>query len=275
MNTHVKDVTNTDFVTEVVERSHDVPVVVDFWAAWCGPCKVLGPVLERLASEGGGNWELAKVDVDQHPQLAGQFGVQGIPTVIGFRGGEPVARFTGALPEAQVRSFIEQLRPSDLDLKASVAEDALEAGDTETAARLWRVVLEAEPNHALAGAGLAGLLIEQGDSEAALEILGRLAPTPAVRRLQAAARLAVPEDLSALRRSAESGDSAALIAYARGLAAHGQHSEAFEVLIDVVARREEGTAEAARLLVLDLFELLGPDHPLSSEYRRRLANALF
>jgi putative thioredoxin len=275
MSPHVTDVSTADFSSAVLQRSFEVPVVVDFWAEWCGPCKVLGPTLERLATEGQGSWELAKVDVDANQQLAMQFGVKGIPTVIAFKDGQPVGQFTGALPEDQLRQFVDSLAPSELDVAAERAYLALDEGDEELAEQVWRAVLEREPSHELAGTGLAGLLLERGDLEGALAVLARLAPTEAVRQLQAAARLSNVGDISALEAAAAGGDVGAGLEYGKALAATGDYETAFEKLIDLVSQRDPEHSDAARLVVIDLFELLGPEHPLTAIYRRRLANALF
>jgi len=261
-------------MAEVIERSHELPVVVDFWAAWCGPCKTLGPILERLAGESD-TWELAKVDVDANPEVAGQFGIQGIPTVIAFKDGKPVSRFTGALGESQVREFISQLQPTELDLKADAADDAYGVGDAETAERLWTEVLARDPGHEAAGVGLAGLLLERGEAETALQLLERIAPTEGVRQLQATARLSQTGSSADLRDAAESGDPQSILAYGRALAAESRYEESLERLIDLVAMKLDGISEEARVQVLDIFELLGPDHPLTVEYRKRLASALF
>jgi putative thioredoxin len=273
---NVKEITTSDFTTEVIERSREIPVVVDFWATWCGPCKVLGPTLERLAGEPGAGWELAKVDVDQNQQLAIQFGVQGIPTVVAFKDGRPVSRFTGAIPEAQVRQFLDQLIPSELDLMAEAAEQALDRGDDHTAEQAFRAILAQDPGHEAAGLGLAGMLLEHGDREGALATLALLPRSEDVKRLEAYARLsgAGDEDLDALAASAASGDEHALLAFGRGLIGAGRHTEALEPLVRVVALRGEA-AEEARLMVLDIFELLGSDSAVTAEYRRKLASALF
>lgn len=273
---NVKDISTADFPTQVIERSHEIPVVVDFWAEWCGPCKVLGPTLERLASESAGGWELAKVDVDQNQQLAMQFGVQGIPTVVAFKDGNPVSRFTGALPEAQVRQFLDQLQPSELDLLAQSGEAALERGDDADAEQAFRSVLSQDAGHEAAGLGLAGLLLEAGDRTGALDVLARLARTEDVKRFEAYARLSADEevDLESLAEAAESGAETDLVAYARGLVGAGRHADALEPLIEVVTLRGD-EADQARLMALDIFELLGPDSPITGEYRRRLASALF
>ena len=272
---HVTDVSTAGFAAAVLERSYEVPVVVDFWAAWCGPCKVLGPTLERLAEEAAGTWELAKVDVDSNQQLAMQFGVQGIPTVIAFKDGEPVNRFTGALPEAQVRDFVSGLAPSEMDLASERAHQALELGDEDGAEAIWRAVLEIDPAHVQAGVGLAALLTDRGDVDGAVDILSRLAPTDAVRRMQAAARLSRAGDIEEVASAAAGGDANAVMDYGRALAATGRYEEALDQLLDVVGRREENTSEEARTTVLDLFELLGSDNPITMTYRRRLASALF
>lgn len=271
----VRDAGTADFAVSVLERSHDVPVVVDFWADWCGPCKVLGPTLERLAAEAGGSWELVKVDVDQNPQLAGQFAVQGIPTVIGFRDGGPVTRFTGALPEPQIRQFLDELVPSELDLAAAHGRLLLEEGDEAGAEAAWRSVLAADPAHGEAGTGLAVLLIDRGANDEALEVLSRLAPTGEVERLKAAARVGTASgDIEALAGAAESGEPKDLLDYGKALAAVGRHGEALPQLLEAVSSRQDPVAEEARQAMVDVFEVLGED-PLVAEYRRKLANALF
>lgn len=275
MAANVKDVTAAGFATEVLERSHEVPVVVDFWAAWCGPCKVLGPTLERLAAEGAGAWELAKLDVDAHPQLSAQFGIKGIPTVIAFRDGRPVSSFTGALPEQAVRQFLSELVPSELDLAADQGQLLLEAGDDPGAEAAWRAVLAQDPTHAGAGIGLAGLLIERGDHAGALTVLGSLAPTEVVRQLQVLARLGDAGDPGALEAAARRGGAVDVLAYGRALAGAGRHEEALTRLLEVVERKEGDISDQARKAMLDLFELLGPESPLTVGFRRRLAAALF
>ncbi len=270
----VKDVATADFATEVIERSRQVPVLVDFWAEWCGPCKVLGPTLERLAVEAGGSWELAKVDVDQNQQLAGQFGVQGIPTVVAFRDGQVANRFTGALAEAQVRQFIDSVLPSEMDLRADHGLALLESGDEAGAEAAFRSVLEREPAHEAAGIGMAGILLDRGDRDGALAILGRLAPTEAVRQMAAIARLAGAGDLSDLESAARGGAPEAQLEYAVALAAAGDFETALDTLVTLVADKT-GVSDQARLTALDLFEILGPEDPLTAMFRRRLANALF
>jgi putative thioredoxin len=276
MVSSVIDVTSADFATAVLQTSHQIPVVVDLWAEWCGPCKVLGPVLERAAQEAGGRWLLAKLDVDQSPQIAQQLGVQGIPTVVAFRDGKEVDRFTGALPEAQVKGFIERLLPSELDLATAEADAALDAGDDDKAAEIYRGVLAQDPAHQEAGLSLAGMLLENDDRDGALEVLARLAPTEAVKQLQAFARLGGESgDLAELEQAAASGGPAARLALGRAQAAAGDSETAIATLMGVIGERTEPESDEARSTLLDLFELLGGDNPIVSATRRRLANGLY
>ncbi len=171
-DSHIVDIGEQDWDTEVIERSRTVPVVVDFWAAWCGPCRVLGPILERLASEMDGAFVLAKVDVDQNQALSQQYGVRGIPMVIGFRDGKPADTFTGALPESQVRSWLRKLIPSGADALAAEAA-ALATTDSAQAIERYRAALAQDPQHEASVLGLGRLLVLQGDPEAST-VLGVL-----------------------------------------------------------------------------------------------------
>lgn len=274
-----KDVDEAGFAAEVLQRSQEVPVVVDFWAEWCGPCRVLGPTLERLAAEHGGAFELAKIDVDRNPQVAASYGVQGIPTVVAFRNGREVARFTGAYPEPALRQWLEGILPSELDAMVDQARTALIEGDLTTAEHLFRQVLERRPDHAEAGTGLASLLIERGDVEEALVVLGKLTPDTEVERLQAAARLRAaggPDDLDELERrvAVDPGDAEARLELARALAGRREYEPALDHLLAVV-RAKGPHREAARQAMVDIFGVIGDDHPLTRAYRKQLANALF
>ncbi len=273
----VKDIDQQAFGLDVLQRSHEVPVVVDFWAAWCGPCLVLGPTLEKVAAEHQGAIDLVKVDVDHNPTLAAQFGVQGIPTVLAFRGGQPVARFTGALPEAAVRQWMEQILPTEIDGLVDQARDAVLEGDQATAESLFRRVLEEIPDHVEAGAGLAALLIARGETAEALILLGRLPRTGEVERLESAARIAAAQgsDLHALEaRLAENpDDTLARLELGKALAARNEHEPALDHLLAVV--RAGGIhRDAARAVMVDILGVLGNGHPLTGLYRRALASAL-
>jgi putative thioredoxin len=275
---HVKEVNAPDFARAVVQRSHDVPVVVDFWAEWCAPCRTLGPLLERLADEYAGGFELVKVDVDANQALAGQFGVQGIPFVLAFSGGQPVNQFTGALPEPQVRAWLDSVVPSRLDLMVDDARTAMLDGDEAGAEELLRAVLADKMDHEEAGTALASLYLSQGDNARALDVLAPLSPTGEVEKLRATARLTTSNgaDIPALsaRVDSDPADDGARLDLARALAAQAEFEPALDHLLAVVRRRNERLDEA-RTAMIDIFEVLGADHPLSLTYRRQLASALY
>jgi len=261
-----------------LQRSHEVPVVVDFWAEWCSPCRTLGPTLEHLAAEADGAFILAKVDVDANQELATQFNVQGIPTVIAFRGGMPVDQFTGALPEAAIKEWLDRLLPSELDEMVDQARDAALAGDPVTATHIYRQVLARQPDHPDAGTGLAGLLIADGDTDEAMIVLGKLPQTDEVERLQSAARLTASRgrDVAEIeqRLAEDPDDDAARIELALALAGRAEYEPALDHLLTVV-RAKGPQKDEARTAMLDIFEVLGDGHPLTATYRRQLASALF
>jgi putative thioredoxin len=278
------DVAPGGFQAAVVEESRRRPVVVDFWAPWCGPCRTLGPVLERLASQGDGAWLLAKVNVDQDPEVAGRFGVQGIPAVKAFRGGEVVDEFVGAIPEPQVRRWLEGLVPGPAD-EAFAAAEALRAGGQAAAAReALERVLSLKPAHGGALVAMAELDLQEGHPAEALACLDRLTPADedklsgriAALRLRASARPG--EDLGELRRrvEAEPEDPQARLSLARALAADGQYQPALEELLEVVRRfRRAEPGEEARRGMLQLFEVVGARSELSDAYRTRLSRELY
>jgi len=251
MTTNVIDVSEADFQSVVIEGSRQTPVVVDFWADWCQPCKTLGPILERVTGETQGSVRLAKVDVDANPRLAQAFGVQGIPMVIAFKDGKPVSQFTGAVPEAAVRQFISQLLPPLVDEAVLAAEALADAGDLAGAEAALSQLLVEQPANLEAGLSLATLLLDRGASQEAIEILSRQSQTPDVKRLLAAARLLDGGDVDLADPEA-----------------------ALPRLLELVQEGGDGR-EKARLQILDLFDVLGAENPLTLEYRRRLANALF
>jgi putative thioredoxin len=275
---YVKEVNAPEFAAAVVQRSYEVPVVVDFWAEWCGPCRTLGPLLERLAEEYAGGFDLVKVDVDANQALAQQFGVQGIPYVIGFKGGQPVNQFTGALPEAQVRAWLDSVVPSALDLTVDAARSAMLDGDAARAEELLRSVLEQKMDHEEAGTALASLYLSQGDNARALDVLAPLSPTSDVEKLRATARLtdSAGADISALSAAVEKDpdDDRGRLELARALAAGAEFEPALDHLLAVVRKKNDRLTEA-RTAMVDIFEVLGADHPLSLSYRRELASALY
>jgi putative thioredoxin len=256
----VMDVTDADFVENVIEESGRRPVVVDLWASWCGPCRTLSPILERVAEQWGGQVLLAKIDVDANPYTAGQFGVQSIPTVIAFRDGKPVDGFIGAVPEPMVKEFVERLLPSEADVAAQEAYDEERSGDVADAERRYREILTSDPDNRGARLGLARILFERGEAEAAKDLLDPLLPDPEAERLLARLRVA---------QWAET-DGPGTLASAKRLAAQGRWREALDGMLGAIVDDPD-----ARQAMLDVFAVLGDDDPLVADYRRRLANALF
>ncbi len=280
-STWVFEATDRDFESAVIERSKQVPVVVDFWAPWCAPCRILGPLLERLAEEYGGEFVLAKVNVDENPGLAQAFRIQSIPLVLGFRNGEVAAEFTGALPESSVRQFLERVLPTAADREAEMGRKLFADGQKAGAEEAFRRALKLDARHGGALVGLARLLAERGEVEEALRCLERVGPGPfAAEAEHLAAALRVQSgsgDVDSLRaRVAENpADLEGRLALARACAAAGQYEDALGHYLEVVRRDREYQDQAARKAMLDIFELLGPEHPLTARYRSELAKVLF
>jgi putative thioredoxin len=255
------DVGERDFEARVVEASRETPVVVDFWAGWCQPCLVLGPVLERLAEEYAGKFILAKVDVDANPALASRFGIRGIPAVKAFREGEMVSEFVGAQPEQVVRSFLDQVVPSAADDLVSSARAQEEDGDTEAAEAAYRGALEEDPGHPGALVGLARIAARSGQVDEARVLLAK---APLVEEARA-----VTAGLDLFDLAGEPGS----FGDAARAAAAGEHRMALDRALELLADGEDRTR--ARDLMVKVFEVLGDEHPLTREYRPRLARSLF
>lgn len=276
----VLDVTDATFAREVLEASKSRPVVVDFWAPWCGPCRLLGPIIERVAAEHGDDVRLVKLNTDENPRTATQFRIQGIPAVKAFRDGRVVAEFTGALPEAQVRAFFKKLVPTAAERAARDAARMAMDGDTEAAERRFREVLSQAPGNVDAIVGLAQILIARGDREEAEALLER-APTDRRAKvlkhrlfLDGFAERHAHEDLRGeVMRNPK--DPRARYRWGLMLAAGAQYQAALEELLESI-RLDRGFADgAARKAALAIFDILGLDSPVTREYQRRLGSLLF
>ena len=284
-NSYIIEVSERDFQREVLERSYQTPVVVDFWAVWCGPCRMLGPILERLALEAKGDFVLAKVNVDENPGLAARYGVQGIPTVKAFVNGRVVDEFVGALPEPHVREFLRRVVPSPLDRQVQRAQQLLEAGKLTEAESLLRQVLEKEPYHGRALLVLGRVLLQQDRPDEALEALERIPPHlpeyregskwRAMANFRREARACGGLQACRERLAANPDDLEARYGLAMALAAEGHYEDALRHLLAIVKRDRRFRDDGARKAMVAIFDILGENHPLTNEYRSKLAMAIF
>ena len=288
-NDIIKDGTTASFAKDVLEASKQVPVLVDFWAPWCGPCKQLTPVIEKVVRSYGGKVRLVKINTDEHPGIAGQLRVQSIPTVYAFRDGRPLDGFAGAQPESTVRAFIDRLvgeqAEEDINSVLASADEALEAGDLQSAVEIYAAVLGEDQQNEVALSGLARCYLKSGDVARTEHTLALVppdkadsAPVAGVRAALELAKRASAQDNRAdleARIKANPADHQARYDYAIELAARGDKAEALEQLLDLIRRDRQWNEEAARKQLLQLFDAWGPKDDLTSEGRRRLSSILF
>ncbi len=288
-DTLIKDTTTAGFRQDVIAESMTQPVLVDFWAPWCGPCKQLTPVIERAVKASGGKVKLVKMNIDEHPQIPGQLGIQSIPAVIAFQRGQPVDGFMGALPESQVKGFIERLvgpvgAGAAEELMAE-AEAAAAAGDATGAAELYAAVLAQEPDHAGAIGALAKLHLDLGDLDGAKRFLA-MAPAgkendPVIAGARAAIELAEQAaslgDVGQLQQqvAANPRDHQARFDLALALNARGKREEAVDQLIEIVRRDRNWNEDGARKQLVQFFEAWGPMDEMTVAGRRKLSSVLF
>lgn len=286
----VKDVTTASFAADVIQDSRKQPVLVDFWAPWCGPCKQLQPVLEKVVAAAKGAVKLVKMNIDEHPAIAGQLGIQSIPAVIAFHNGQPVDGFMGAVPETQIRDFIQKLvgkgggQPQVAEALAA-AKQARETGDLQTAAEIFDALLQEQPDNLDAIAGLADLLFEAGDTPGAEEVLARApedkqdaAAIAAVKtRIKLAAEAATLGDAAPLeRRLAENpGDHQARFDLAVIQNAQGKREAAADNLLAIVKADRTWNEDGARAQLLKFFEAWGMTDEATLSARRKLSSVLF
>ena len=287
----VKDVSTADFMAEVVDASFDQPVIVDFWAPWCGPCKQLGPILEKIVRAANGAVRMVKLNIDDNPEIAQQMRIQSIPAVYAFKDGRPVDRFVGALPESQVKQFVQRLGgtaagPSPVEEALAMAKEAAQSGDHNTAGAIYGQILQREADNPEAIAGLVRVLVAKGQIDQARQTLARVPADLAKHADIAAARTALELAEQGKKAMGSAGklrarlqqnpdDHAARFDLAAALFGAGEREAAIDELLALYRRDRDWDDQAARRQLLKFFEAMGPTDPLTLSGRRRLSSLLF
>ncbi len=285
----IKDTTTQTFVADVIEASKQAPVLVDFWAPWCGPCKQLTPRLEQAVKNAGGKVRLVKMNIDQYPEVAGQLGIQSIPAVFAFKDGRPVDGFMGAIGESELREFISRVSAGeggdDIQQAIDAAEAALKDGSVNEAANLFAQVLQIEQDNVNAITGLAKCYVKTGDLDRAEQMLAMVptakqmdsAVTSAKAMLDLARKSEAAADTSELEKKLadDPSDLQARLDLALALQANGEREPALEHLLEIVKRDREWNDGAARRQLVEFFDAWGANDPLTVKGRQRLSTILF
>lgn len=289
----IKDTTLNDFKVDVIDQSEHQPVIVDFWAPWCGPCKQLTPVIEKAVQEAAGAVKLVKMDIEKYPDIANQMGVKSIPAVVAFSNGQPVDGFMGVQPEAQIKEFIAKLSATSpqgdmaeqIEQVLDTADAALEQGDFEQAAQAFSMVMQHDKGNKRAVAGIVDCMLKTGRVDQAAALLEKLPDedksaveiSGAIKRIEMAQEVAKLGDPNALqaRIDSDENDHEARADLAKIFAAQGQRDEAVDALISIMRKDREWQEDGARKMLLDFFEAWGPADPASSSGRRKLSSILF
>ena len=284
----VLDISTAQFMSEVIEASRQKPVLVDFWAPWCGPCKQLAPALEKVVAGAGGRIKLVKMNIDEHPEVAGQMGIQSIPAVVAFVDGKPLDGFMGSKSEREISQFVEKLvgpsGPSGLELALTEADTALQNGDLEEAVGLYSAILNQIPDNLDALAGYGTALLKTGHLEEAKQLVDTLDDTKGHQKIEALkAAIALEEqaalvgDYFELAQQVEADPSNKELRFdlAIAMAAAGKHEEAADHLLAIIAVDRQWREDGARAQLLQFFEAWGPKDPATSHARRRLSSLLF
>lgn len=292
----IKDSDQNNFMADVIEASREALIIVDFWATWCGPCKTLTPIIEKVVQNAGGAVRLVKIDVDKAPDISAQLQIQSIPTVYAFKDGQPVDGFQGALPESQVQTWVDTLiqkhggavdaGPSPLDEALDAADAALGAEDIANAGALYAQVLNHEPENTRALTGMIRAYLKAGKIDKAREIADQASPealksdelTGAISALELAeAGSAMAGEIDELRAKVETdpADNQARFDYAVAAFATNDAEAAIDALVEIIRRKRDWNEDAARTELLKIFEALGPTDPLTATGRRKLSSVLF